>query len=84
MDRIDIHVEVVPVSHEELASSSKGERSKSIRERVMEARDVQRKRFQSISGTFCNAQMNSNLVGSFCTITREGQGLLKLAMERLG
>lgn len=84
MDRIDIHVEVVPVSHEELASPCTGERSESIRERVMEARDIQRKRFQSVSGTFCNAQMNSNMVRSFCNISREGQELLKLAMEKLG
>ena len=41
LDRIDLHVEVTPVSFEELSSKEKGESSADIRERVMAAREVQ-------------------------------------------
>jgi len=84
MDRIDIHVEVVPVSHEELASTKPVEVSFKIRERVMAARTLQRKRFEHIQSVFCNAQMSSKMVRTYCVISKEGEERLKLAMEKLG
>jgi len=84
MDRIDIHVEVVPVSHEELAAPFFGEKSEFIRQRVMAARENQRLRFEEYPSVFSNAQMNSKMVRSFCAISQEGQNLLKRAMEKLG
>lgn len=47
MDRIDIHIEVPAVKYDELAKGPKGESSNSIRTRVLKARDVQVKRFNS-------------------------------------
>jgi len=84
MDRIDIHVEVVPVSHAELASIVPVEPSVKIRERVIAARALQRKRFEQISNVFCNAQMSSKMVRMYCTISKEGEERLKMAMEKLG
>lgn len=84
LDRIDIHVEVVPVTHEELASRVAVEKSSAIRERVMKAREQQRKRFQNMGNIFCNAQMSSKMVREYCMINEEGQERLKQAMERLG
>jgi len=84
MDRIDIHVEVVPVSHEELASQAPVEKSDQIRARVVAAREIQKKRFQSFPGLFANAQMSSKLVRKYCAVTPAGKALLKVAMERLG
>ena len=84
MDRIDIHVEVVPVSHEELAAPILGEKSEIIRKRVIAARERQRIRFKESPFIFSNAQMSSKMVRSFCAISEEGQNLLKQAMEKLG
>lgn len=84
MDRIDLHVEVVPVSHEELASSKPVENSASIRKRVVAAREMQKARFAECSGIFCNAQMSSKMVREYCRISEEGQEMLKKAMDRLG
>jgi len=84
MDRIDIHVEVVPVSHEELASQAPVEKSDQIRARVVAARGVQKKRFQNYPGLFANAQMSSRLVRKYCAVSPAGKALLKVAMERLG
>ncbi len=84
MDRIDIHVEVVPVSHEELASKTTTEKSADIRKRVVAARKIQRDRFVGKDKLFCNAQMNSKMVRDFCIIDNAGQQILKNAMDRLG
>lgn len=84
MDRIDLHVEVVPVSHEELASDKPTEGSTEIRKRVVAAREIQKLRFQTYPKLFCNAQMSSKLVGKFCKIDENGNKILKQAMERLG
>ena len=44
MDRIDLHIEVTPVSIQEMASAERGEPSAAIRRRVVRAREVQRDR----------------------------------------
>lgn len=84
MDRIDIHVEVVPVTHEELSSTKPVERSEVIRKRVVAARELQKQRFADCPQVFCNAQMSSKMVRTYCAISEEGQALLKVAMEKLG
>lgn len=84
MDRIDIHVEVVPVTHEELASTKPVEKSEEIRKRVIKARTIQNKRFVEYERIHCNAQMSRKQVEQYCPISTEGEKLLKTAMERLG
>lgn len=84
MDRIDLHVEVVPVSHEELASNKVVEKSAEIRRRVEQARELQKQRFDNNPNVFCNAQMSSRMVRQYCAIDEGGQQLLKDAMDRLG
>jgi magnesium chelatase family protein len=83
LDRIDLHVEVVPVSVKELSSPEEGERSDQIRERVINARAIQHERFD-VSGIYCNAQMSSKQVKDICVITSAGQNLLNKAMTKLG
>lgn len=84
MDRIDLHVEVVPVSHEELASDKVSERSAEIRKRVVAAREIQKRRFEGHPGLFANAQMGSRMVREYCRIDEGGQLILKQAMDQLG
>ena len=84
MDRIDLHVEVIPVPFRELAEKTKGEQSSVIRERVLKARKIQELRFEKYKGIYCNAQMTTKLVLKHCVLSKEGQTLLKVAMERLG
>jgi magnesium chelatase family protein len=84
MDRIDLHVEVTPVSHEELASDKPTECSAAIRKRVMAAREIQKQRFDGCAGLFANAQMSSRMVREYCRIGEAGQLILKQAMDRLG
>jgi len=84
LDRIDIHVEVVPVPFEKLAGAPPSEPSESVRERVVKAREVQEERFIEWKDIYCNAQMTSKLIRKFCHLDEAGTALLKNAMERLG
>ncbi|MEX0967568.1 MAG: YifB family Mg chelatase-like AAA ATPase [Bacteroidia bacterium] len=83
LDRIDLHVEVVPVDFAQLSSQQHEEKSESIRQRVTLARDVQSERFKESKEVHCNAMMSSNQLRKICTISSAGQTLLKTAMERL-
>ncbi|MGI4729587.1 MAG: YifB family Mg chelatase-like AAA ATPase [Janthinobacterium lividum] len=84
LDRIDLHVEVTPVNFTELSSERISEKSETIRERVIKAREIQQKRFTEKPDLHCNAQMESKMVRQVCKISEAGQILLKKAMEKLG
>ena len=84
LDRIDLHVEVVPVSFDQMTTLRKNETSEEIRVRVVKARDIQSERFTGHKNIYCNAMMPSNMVKEICVINDAGRMLLKTAMERLG
>ncbi|MEN9685270.1 MAG: hypothetical protein RLZZ28_1056 [Bacteroidota bacterium] len=83
LDRIDLHVEVTPVAFSELSSQQPTENSATIRERVINAREIQAKRYLQYPGIYGNAQMSSKLLREICVISTVGENLLKKAMERL-
>jgi magnesium chelatase family protein len=84
LDRIDLHVEVVPVKLDELtAVNSNAETSAVIAERVVKAREIQAKRFEKYKGVYANAQMPSRMVKEVCALDTEGIAILKTAMNKL-
>jgi magnesium chelatase family protein len=84
LDRMDIHIEVTPVTFGELATEQTSEKSENVRTRVVEARKIQDKRYSNSNGVHCNAQMSSKMLKQVCKIDAAGQQLLKTAMEKLG
>jgi len=84
LDRIDIHVEVVPVPFKELSDVRMSEKSEIVRQRVVRARKIQEERFKGIDEIHCNAQMNTKLLRQHCIISEQGFVILKNAMEKLG
>jgi magnesium chelatase family protein len=84
LDRIDLHVEVTPVSFDQISSTRKNESSEEIRERVVRARDIQTERFKDFPEIHSNAMMPAEMVKEVCQINEAGKALLKKAMERLG
>ena len=84
LDRIDLHVEVTPVSFEQISSNRKSESSAEIRERVIKAREIQTERFKDYPEIYSNAMMPAEMVKKMCEIGDSGRALLKKAMERLG
>jgi magnesium chelatase family protein len=84
LDRIDIHIEVTPVSFSQLTGKTRGERSSAIRDRVIRARNLQLNRYDKFDGIHCNAQMTSGVLRNICRIDEAGTAILKTAMEKLG
>jgi magnesium chelatase family protein len=82
MDRIDIQIEVVPVSVGEMANTKPEESSAEIRKRVTAAREVQLRRFEGLD-IHCNAMMNSAMLRKFAPLDKECSELLERAMTRL-
>jgi magnesium chelatase family protein len=83
LDRIDLHVEVTPVAFSELSAIKPQEKSSSIRERVMKARELQAERYKEHQGVYANAQISSKMLREICVINTAGQNLLKTAMQKL-
>lgn len=83
LDRIDLHVEVTPVQFEELSGSRPIENSLMVRNRVIQTRAIQKKRFESYSDIHCNAHMSTKLTRAICQIGESQKQLLKTAIDRL-
>ncbi len=84
LDRIDIHLEVVPVPFKKLSELDETESSETIRERVIHAREIQSARYREVEGVFCNAQMSSRQIRDYVELDEASNSLLKNAMEKLG
>lgn len=83
LDRIDLHVEVVPVPFNKLSEAQSSETSEEIRKRVIQARKIQANRYAHNEGIHCNAQMSSRLLREYARLEETGSQILKNAMEKL-
>jgi len=84
LDRIDIHLEVPAIPYRDLTASQPTEPSRSIAERVEQARLSQRERFAGIAGMHANAHMGAREVRRFCALDAESEAILRSAITRLG
>ncbi len=82
MDRIDIQVEVESVPFEDIAKAPKGEPSASIRQRVLNARQIQVERYKNEKGVHCNAQMTTSLLQKYVQPDPPALSLLRTAMKK--
>ncbi len=83
LDRIDLQIEIQPVSFDDMADTAPAESSAAIRERVMKARAIQQQRFQGEKGIYCNAQMNSRQLRKYAWPDEAGLARLKDRMDKL-
>lgn len=83
LDRIDIQCEITPVPFKDISNATEGERSESIRERVIRARQHQEERFKGHPDIHCNAQMTERMIHQYAEPDEEGLNMLRLAMARL-
>ncbi len=84
LDRIDIHLHVPAVAYRELSGERQEEASAAIRERVEQARDVQRERFKGRTGVHANSHMGARDLRQLCPVPDAAERLLRTAMQRLG
>jgi len=82
IDRVDIFVEVPHIDYEKLTDDRLGEKSENVQHRVVDARSLQRERFEGTSLS-CNAEMTPAEVRDFCQVEESAQSLLKAAMKQL-
>lgn len=82
LDRMDLHVEILPVDIRDLASEKPGPRSADLREQVVKARKIQEERFRDEPGIHCNAQMNERMLNKYAPLSPENMEMLTSAMER--
>lgn len=85
LDRIDIQIEMIPVSIENMTRKMReGESSAEIRERVIAARERQSKRFEHSPAVHCNAMMTPEMMERYCGLDDESIRLLSDAMNMMG
>lgn len=81
LDRIDIHIEVEPVKLEELTSNEETENSENIRNRVVNARNIQAKRYRK-ERIKTNGQMNNRLIKKYIKLDNELNIILEKAYDK--
>ena len=85
LDRIDLHVSVLPVDTVEFSDNQKNsdflEPTETIRQRVILARDWQEKRFKEDS-IQSNAQMKNTHIKKYCKLTKDIEKLLRQASQK--
>ncbi|MEN6459951.1 MAG: YifB family Mg chelatase-like AAA ATPase [Syntrophomonas sp.] len=82
LDRMDLHVEVPRVNYEQLRNRGIGESSAAMREKVIVAREIQKKRFARYKISL-NSQMRPADVRKHCQLDEESETLLKNAFDKL-
>jgi magnesium chelatase family protein len=83
LDRFDLVVDVPAVDLPALADAPLGESSAAVRERVIAARGLQRRRLGA-TGPSCNARMGAAELSRYTSLGVEQKRLLFQACNRLG
>jgi magnesium chelatase family protein len=83
LDRLDLQVEVPQVDFQQLTGERAGEPSARVAERVMRAREVQRRRFVR-SGLHANAQMGAKQIAQWCRLDAVSAEHLEKIVEKRG
>ncbi len=83
LDRIDLHVEVMPVDFQDLTAANNEETSATVRARVEAARRIQQERFGS-EKISCNARIPSGRLQQYCPLEGEALQFLRESFENLG
>lgn len=83
LDRIDIQLALPPVPFSELLSAPNGESSAAIRQRVVAAREIQRRRFVGQPGIHCNAEIRSRDLADACRLSSAAQEQMRTLLLQL-
>jgi len=84
LERIDIHIEMAPVSFQDMTLLRPAEGTLTLRGRVSRAWERQRERFTGHPRVLFNAQMALGEIREHCRIGPRPLGLLRMAVQKLG
>ncbi len=82
LDRIDLMVEMPAVGYAQLQNAAPSESSATIKERVVQAHQIQLKRYAN-EGIYFNAQLSASQIETYCKLGREEQTLLHTAFTQM-
>ena len=83
MDRIDIQLWLHPVDPKKLVSGDRSESSYSVSQRVLAARNVQRRRFYN-DNIFTNSEMSNRMIKKYCPLSSDCKTLMENLIANLG
>lgn len=83
LDRIDLHIEILPIQFEEMRKQTTNESSQLIYERVIRARKIQENRFKKFPLVRTNAMMDGGMIRDMCVLDSNSENRLKTAMNQL-
>lgn len=81
LDRIDIQIEVNNVPFDELTRKISTESSVNIRERVINARNIQNERYKKLN-IYTNSQLTGKVINKYCELSKESNEIIKKAIEK--
>ncbi len=84
LDRIDMHIEILPVPYKDLTAEEPPRNissSKNMRLQVESAREVQLKRYENMKIKY-NSQLNASALKKFCKLDKGSQELLEEAFHK--
>lgn len=81
LDRIDMHLEVMPVKYKDLMNDSKGECSSKIKDRVKLAREIQLDRFKD-ENIFTNSQITNKYIKKYCKLSSSSESIMSQAFKK--
>lgn len=76
MDRIDINMEVKPISYEDLFCKTGGETSEQIRERVINATEIQKRRYLNENICF-NSELDGSQIKKYIKLNSDVEKILE-------
>jgi len=77
MDRIDLFIDVPQMKYEKLTGPAEEDLSRTIRQRVEKARQIQRERFSATKERSTNSEMEIPQLKKYCQIDSKSQNLLR-------
>lgn len=83
LDRIDLRIEVPALKPDEMILRQAGEPSRSVRERIMNARTIQEERYKKLK-VKNNSELAPSMIKDICPLDAESTRLLRLTMESRG
>ena len=83
LDRIDIQIEVNPVSYAEISDNVGGANSSQMRERVEQARKIQEVRYKG-TGVRSNSEIPPSMLAQVCVMEQPANELIKSVFDKLG
>ena len=81
LDRIDLHVCARPVTYEDLQGEAEGESSEDIRRRVLQAHEIQTRRYAGCRFRF-NGELPAEAVSRYCRTDEKGGKLMQSVFTR--